>query len=231
MVKKGLRVKLPILRTLICLFLLTASSWAEQPKIRGDLYLTNLGLAKFEVKAYIESGQYQREFDEVVQQAKDYLTVNQAKYRGKKPSVVFDIDETSISNMPYLMENDFGYIPAPWQAWVQGDRAQPFASTLELYRWARANNISVFFVTARPESDREATLKLLARTGYSDIAGLYLKPTEDKASSAVYKAAQRRKITEQGYRVVVNLGDQLTDLDGGYAEASFKLPNPMYFVP
>ncbi len=224
-------MKLPILRAFFCFFLLTVSAWAEHPKIRQDLNLPNLGLAKFEVKAYIDSGQYQHEFDEIVGQAKSYLETNLERYRGQRPTLVLDIDETSISNMPYLQENDFGYIPEPWQAWVQGDRAQPFASTMELYRWARANDIHVFFVTARPESDREATLRLLNRTGYSDIAGLYLKPLEDKTSSAVYKAAQRRKIPDLGYRVVVNLGDQLTDLDGGYAEASFKLPNPMYFVP
>ena len=29
----------------------------------------------------------------------------------------------------------------------------------------------------------------------------------------------------------VNVGDQASDLDGGYAERTFKLPNPFYFVP
>jgi hypothetical protein len=31
--------------------------------------------------------------------------------------------------------------------------------------------------------------------------------------------------------VVVNLGDQMSDLDGGHAERMYKLPNPFYFVP
>ena len=30
---------------------------------------------------------------------------------------------------------------------------------------------------------------------------------------------------------VVNLGDQRSDLEGGYAERTFKLPNPVYFLP
>lgn len=210
---------------------LAAPVRAEHPTVRGDLHLPNLGLAKLEIKAYIDSGQYQKEFDQVVESAKAYLQENSKRHRGSNPAIVLDIDETSISNLPYLLEADFGYTPGPWQAWVQGDRAKAFPATLEFYQWARSQGISVFFITARPETDREATLKLLERTGFSDISGLYLKPVDDKASSAVYKAGQRRKIIEKGHHIVVNLGDQWTDLDGGYSEAEFKLPNPFYFVP
>jgi HAD superfamily, subfamily IIIB (Acid phosphatase) len=32
-------------------------------------------------------------------------------------------------------------------------------------------------------------------------------------------------------RVVVNIGDQDSDLDGGAAKRAFKLPNPMYYIP
>jgi hypothetical protein len=30
---------------------------------------------------------------------------------------------------------------------------------------------------------------------------------------------------------VLNMGDQLSDLEGGYAERTFKLPNPFYWIP
>lgn len=224
-------MKTRILSTLLALFLLSAQGFADEPSIRGELTLSNLGVAKLQVRQYIDSGRYQQEFDQAVQSAQSYLQQNLARYRDSNPALVLDIDETSISNLPYLLANDFGYVPGPWQAWVKGDEAAPFSATLKLYQWARTNGVSVFFVTSRPETDREATERLLRRTGYSDIAGLYLKPSEEKASSATYKAAQRRKITDAGYQIVVNLGDQWTDLDGGYAEAMFKLPNPMYFVP
>jgi len=42
---------------------------------------------------------------------------------------------------------------------------------------------------------------------------------------------KRKQITEQGYSIVLNLGDQKGDLRGGYAEKAFKLPNPYYLVP
>jgi hypothetical protein len=30
---------------------------------------------------------------------------------------------------------------------------------------------------------------------------------------------------------VANFGDQYSDLKGGYADRTFKLPNPNYFLP
>jgi len=27
------------------------------------------------------------------------------------------------------------------------------------------------------------------------------------------------------------MGDEMSDLDGGFAERTYKLPNPFYFVP
>jgi hypothetical protein len=51
------------------------------------------------------------------------------------------------------------------------------------------------------------------------------------ASAVDFKAPERRKLTEQGYTVLFSIGDQESDLAGGYAERTFKLPNPVYFLP
>jgi hypothetical protein len=36
---------------------------------------------------------------------------------------------------------------------------------------------------------------------------------------------------EQGYTILLSLEDQQSDLDGGHAERTFKLPDPAYFLP
>ena len=36
---------------------------------------------------------------------------------------------------------------------------------------------------------------------------------------------------QRGFRIVANFGDQFSDLKGGYADKTFKLPNPTYFLP
>jgi acid phosphatase len=78
---------------------------------------------------------------------------------------------------------------------------------------------------------RKATERNLRAEGY-EWDGLVLLPEGAAFKSAVdFKAPERRKLTERGYTVLLSIGDQESDLAGGYAERTFKLPNPVYFLP
>jgi len=46
-----------------------------------------------------------------------------------------------------------------------------------------------------------------------------------------YKSATRAHIESLGYEIVGNFGDQFSDLEGGHADRTCKLPNPNYFLP
>ncbi len=46
-----------------------------------------------------------------------------------------------------------------------------------------------------------------------------------------YKSATREHIESLGYDIVATFGDQYSDLIGGFAEKTFKMPNPNYFLP
>jgi hypothetical protein len=46
-----------------------------------------------------------------------------------------------------------------------------------------------------------------------------------------YKSATRAHIESLGYDIVANFGDQFSDLVGGHADRTFKMPNPNYFLP
>jgi predicted secreted acid phosphatase len=46
-----------------------------------------------------------------------------------------------------------------------------------------------------------------------------------------YKSGVRAHIESLGWDIVGNFGDQFSDLDGGFADKTFKLPNPNYFLP
>jgi predicted secreted acid phosphatase len=46
-----------------------------------------------------------------------------------------------------------------------------------------------------------------------------------------YKSGTRAYIESQGYDIVGNFGDQFSDLNGGFADKTFKMPNPNYFLP
>lgn len=210
---------------------LTATSWANPTGISGDLGVPNIGVAKKLCKEYYNSGRHAEDVRNVAKDAKAYLDDVLAKPHSDKLAMVLDIDETSLSNAPHIMAFDYGYLPEEWTKWVLSGKAPAIEGTLELYKYALEKGVTVFFMTGRHENEREATIKNLHEQGYAKFAALITKPDGSSITSKEFKTLQRKQIIESGYRIVINMGDQMSDLEGGYAEATFKLPNPMYFVP
>ena len=192
-----------------------------------------------QVDKYLTSGGYDRDFAAVVDQAKAYL--EQRAKGGGKLAIVLDIDETSLSNWTAYKLNGYARITGgecnlekgpcglrAWQAMAQSPALKP---TLELDRLARSKGVEVFFISGRPAELRDATERNLRAAGY-DWNGLIIYAPGAHFDSAVdFKAGERKKLTEQGYTIVLNMGDQDSDLKGGFAERTFKLPNPVYFIP
>jgi hypothetical protein len=56
-------------------------------------------------------------------------------------------------------------------------------------------------------------------------------PNGGTCTTIHYKSATRQHIESLGYDIVANFGDQFSDLEGGFADRTFKLPNPNYFLP
>jgi len=151
----------------------------------------------------------------------------------EKLALVLDIDETALSNWDEETQDDFGYIAKDWNDWVAKKQAPAIAGTLRLYKEAVAHGVSVFFITGRGEAQRQATADNLKSAGYDRWAGLALRgPHPKEQSTTEYKSGERKKIVDAGYRIILNVGDQLSDLNGNpQAERSVKLPNPFYYIP
>lgn len=189
----------------------------------------NLGPHKQALVAYVDSGGYEAGLAQVAAEARQWIAARAA--RGGKLAVVFDLDETILSNLRHMRAMDFGYVPALWDRWVEEGDAEPIAPVVEVYRTARAAGVDVFFVTGRKGTDRPGTEKNLRAAGLGDFAELLCKPVDFAGDTAAFKTAMRRRITAEGYTIIANLGDQDSDLRGGYAERTFKLPNPFYVIP
>lgn len=204
------------------------------PTISAGHEPTNLAACKKNIQRYHDSGQYEKDFNKVIYDAIRYLKISLARtaHSKKKPAIVLDIDETSLSNYPSLIHLSFGGTFKQIQQQEQLAIDPVFKSTLRLYQYAKAHHIAVFFVTGRFENNRKSTAENLEKAGYKSWDGLFLRPLQDKSKTvSVYKSATRKHISEQGYNIILNLGDQKSDLVGGYANKSFKLPNPYYFIP
>jgi acid phosphatase len=186
------------------------------------------------LRDYHDSGLYGRDLARVGRRAKVYLRkrVRAMHQRAAKPAIVLDIDETSVSNYSCLARTDFANAIAANFACIAANTEPAIGPTLDLYRFARRKHVAVFFITGRPESipqAREQTATNLRTAGYDKWKELILAPDLD-VDTIAYKSGQRARIEKQGWHIILNLGDQESDLKGGHADRAFKLPNPFYFI-
>jgi predicted secreted acid phosphatase len=176
-----------------------------------------------------------------------------------KPSahkaVLFDIDDTTLNTYSYEIYSNFVYNPVTNGDFVNAGSASVFPAVpgmVSLEKKAIAKGYTVFFLTGRPTSQVTGTLANLRDAGYTvNDANVFLKDTsavtEPWLSSCVdhsttpttficntiqYKSMTRHYIEKTlGYDIVSNFGDQFSDLKGGFANRTYKIPNPMYFLP
>jgi predicted secreted acid phosphatase len=215
---------------------------------QGTIAISDLASA---LRSYHDGGQYASDLSAVDSQAQSFMlrqakALRQAKKRkcksGKnkkkgraaarcappKLAIVLDIDDTSLSNYAQLEANNFTSATGALIAGATSTNQPAIAPTLDLYRQARAAGISVFAITGRPSLVQSLTMQNLANAGYTDLRGVYFKPGGE--ATIPFKSGERAAIEQQGYRIVANVGDQESDLAGGHADRSFKLPNPFYFI-
>jgi hypothetical protein len=97
-------------------------------------------------------------------------------------------------------------------------------SVLALALQAEQAGAAVFFVTARTELIDPLTKYNLEHVGYP-IDGLYVRGVFDFESDENLKIGARTAIEQLGYTIVANIGNNPSDLAGGHAERTFKLPD------
>jgi acid phosphatase len=201
--------------------------------------MENFGVARYRLADYGDcvgtEGCYWRDLDAQFQRAEFALKGEVARHaKGEKLAMVLDIDETTLSSYCEMKREDFGYISPMFNGWVVSPAAAvAIPGTLRLYREARAAGVAIFFLTGRPEEQREATERNLRTAGYEGWAGVVLRNSAEKSMATVaYKSSERKKIVDAGYAVVMSVGDQWSDLMGEpKAAISVKLPNPFYYLP
>jgi hypothetical protein len=177
-----------------------------------------------EIVAYHDSGEWGRDTTRVVRRARRFL----ARRLDGRPAIVLDIDDTSLSSYRCLKKVDFDRSRA--SCGESGD-LPAIPQTLRLHRYARRHGVAVFFITGRREHLRGVTVRNLREAGYTGRRRLFMRPNRERPGTHDgFKARTRARIERRGFRIVVNLGDQRSDLDGGHARRAFKLPNPMYVI-
>ena len=217
---------------------------AKGPVIDIDRRVINIDKLKEQLIEYKEGkdgkpGNYNEDFKRVLADA--HAQVERRAEGVKWPAVVLDIDETSLSNWTNIKANNFGFIKGGtcfeephlacgFDDWILKASAPAIEPTLNFFNAVRTKNIAVFFITGRTPGQRQATMWNLDSVGFRGWAGLSMRPQDDHGSIVPFKSGERKKIENNGYTIIANVGDQQSDLDGGSPECGFKLPNPFYFI-
>jgi predicted secreted acid phosphatase len=127
--------------------------------------------------------------------AETYLRNMRREWPRSPLAIVFDIDDTVLAGWPQ----------------------KKIKPVLDLYRMAqRELNYTIFFVTARLDEAgaEESTRKQLHREGFRDFKDLFLMPKTylDHPNFSMFKFQMRKKISDRGYYIVLNMGDTWHDL-------------------
>jgi predicted secreted acid phosphatase len=177
------------------------------------------------IVAYRASGEWDRDLTTVTDRVRRALESADAT----RPAMVLDVDDTSLSSYECLARR--GFRRAADSPCARSGRLPAIAQTVALHRRARDLGVAVVFVTGRRERLRRITLANLRAAGYEGRLRLIMRPDRERPGSHDgFKARRRRALEREGLEIVANVGDQRSDLRGGAARRTFKLPNPMYLI-
>ncbi|NEA66063.1 HAD family acid phosphatase [Streptomyces sp. SID12488] len=195
------------------------------------------------------SSQYAKDLAQIESAAKKYIdkTARKELHKGRKPAVVFDIDDTLLLSLDYEKKTNYTYNSTTWADYVAKADRPAVLGTPELVAYAKAKGVEVFYNSGLKESQRAAAVANLKKVGADinlDAAHMFLKDAANPpaylsacataaawtCTTVQYKSGTRKHIEDLGYDVIANFGDQYSDLDGGYADKTYKFPNPTYFV-
>ncbi|MGQ4385657.1 HAD family acid phosphatase [Streptomyces sp. SAS_270] len=196
-----------------------------------------------------KDSQYAKDLARLESDAKKYIkkAAGKAHHKGEKAAVVFDIDDTLLLSLDYEKKTNYTYNGTTWADYVnKADRPAVFG-TPELVAYAESKGVEVFYNSGLSEAQRSAAVANLKKVGADinlDADHMFLKdktnppaylsacatPGAWTCTTVQYKSGTRKHIEDLGYEVVANFGDQYSDLEGGYADRTYKLPNPTYYV-
>ncbi|GAA2017961.1 HAD family acid phosphatase [Catenulispora yoronensis] len=222
---------------------------------RTDKQITNMTTEVANIKAYYgdtvdaagkhwpsAQSNYAIQVTGIEAKAEKYLADKAKHDGGGKKAIVLDVDDTSLSTYNYELETTFVYNPVSNAQYIATKTMPAVFGMNALAAKATSEGYTVFYITGRPESQRSYTEANLGAVGFpaAGAENLFMKnkdnppaylPCGATCTTTQYKSGTRAHIESLGYRIVANFGDQESDLAGGYSAKTFKIPNPMYFIP
>lgn len=171
---------------------------------------------------------------------------------GGKRAVVVDLDETVIDNSPFnagLIGKDYGYGSSAWKEWCDAESATAIPGAVAFLNHVVKTGGTVFYLSnrkAQPEKNMDltqVTMNNLNALGFPQVTKEHMLLRTGTSK----KQPRRDMVTEQGYRIVLLLGDNLNDFSTAFGQETVAgraesveqnkeqfgdkfivLPNPIY---
>lgn len=181
-------------------------------------------LHKEQIKNYYTCGNYDKELEKIVENAKHYFE----KIPVHDYSVIiFDIHDTSIYD--YQTMDIFKFVWAcQWlRDYTAARKAPPIKPVLALYNFLLEKGFKVIFITAREDTRQGETLAAIDHAGYKNFTDFFARPDDPNLQGGPWKLSVRKKLACM-YDIIGNIGDRPTDFEGGYNGYAVKLPNYLY---
>ena len=175
----------------------------------------------------------------------DEIQTVEGGFQNKPAAIILDVDETVLDNSAYNARNIRDgklFSLQAWNAWCEERRAIAIPGAVDFIQRAEALGVKVFFITDREDEVKEATIENLRKIGVNATAENVLTKNpklDDKIS--------RRAIVSQDYRILLLVGDSMSDLCSGMGTREWEqrhkigaekselfgprwvmLPNPVY---
>ncbi len=156
----------------------------------------------------------------------DEVQVVDRGFENKPPAIILDIDETVLDNSAYNGRNVVGakpYTTDSWNAWCQQANAEPIPGALEFAKSAVGLGAKIFYITNRQDVVKEATIKNLIQLGFpaDELTVLTKNPDQGRGDDKV----SRRAMVAENYRIVLLIGDSMSDLCSGMDVPNTKRRN------
>jgi acid phosphatase len=188
----------------------------------------NLSVAREQVKGYYESGKYDEELNDVIEEAKKEFSKVEIK---NNSAVIFDVDETALNNYGLAEQMGFGYVYEINKKWNAEMKAPAIPQVKEFYDFLLSKGAKIIFLTGRNFPEYKVTYENLKRDGYNVFDTLITQiGDEKKISNREFKSSKRVWLTEHGYEIIGTVGDQWSDLEGPYHGIQVKIPNYLYLI-
>jgi predicted secreted acid phosphatase len=165
---------------------------------------------------------------------------------GQKPAIVFDTDDTLLWTYDQEVgEMHFVFDPAQNNTDVLGEVFPATPAMVGFEKAAQQAGFAVFGITGRSAAQKPASIENVTKAGYTGFTTdnyftkwatgeqpSYVTCATATCTTVEYKANTRKHIeNDLHYDIALNVGDQWSDLQGGYSDNAQKLPNPTYYLP